>query len=649
MGFQKVYKCLMHLFPQVDSRILKAVAIENSKDVDAAAEIVLSEILPYMPKKTVAASSTSQKRSPRLQPYRVVEEEDNNQLRQQKILLVKTACSPKDPLSEANEVLRDVFTGAATGLGSVEASSAASTSKFHENNNNEPADVETDELVLLGNTEKGAEIGKAKSSVSLSALGIDNPLPYVNLEIKGSGSPSKDQTVVIEDGIVRTPHTSPDTADNSTSLLENTGSSGGSNDNLNFDGPVDLNAVSCRNSSLNGTLIREENAVALLVPSSSQEQMAEAPRAGLHFESDDHSTVSEKQERGSIELKSHQDPISDMGNIKDDTFAPVVSRSSQTCRIDLLEKVIEDAKNNKKNLFQAMQSIMDLMREVELQEEAAELAKQECAKGGLDILFEVEEFKQMLANAKEANDKNAGEVFGEKAILVTEVRELQSRLCSLSEERDLSLSILNEMRQTLEAQQAAAKELMKAAEQEKLEKEESALSALAEQEAIMSKVVQESEILQQVAEENSKLREYLMNRGQIVDSLQGEISVICQDVRLLKEKFDRCIPLSKSTSSRQTSCILAYSTSSLKSMASDLGPEQGETDKTLEMRSPTPSVDVQSPKSRSSEEWYKADDKELIDEGWELFDDAEFNIARGIQRKKLLGGAKEHSEVEGTC
>ncbi|PPD88096.1 hypothetical protein GOBAR_DD14969 [Gossypium barbadense] len=31
----------------VDSRILKAVAIENSKDVDAAAEIVLSEILPY--------------------------------------------------------------------------------------------------------------------------------------------------------------------------------------------------------------------------------------------------------------------------------------------------------------------------------------------------------------------------------------------------------------------------------------------------------------------------------------------------------------------------------------------------------------------------------------------------------------------------
>ncbi|MBA0863026.1 hypothetical protein Goshw_015762 [Gossypium schwendimanii] len=61
------------------------------------------------------------------------------------------------------------------------------------------------------------------------------------------------------------------------------------------------------------------------------------------------------------------------------------------------------------------------------------------------------------------------------------------------------------MHQTLEARQAAAKELMKAAEQEKLEKEESALNALAEQEAIMLKVVQESETLQQEAEENSKV------------------------------------------------------------------------------------------------------------------------------------------------
>lgn len=61
------------------------------------------------------------------------------------------------------------------------------------------------------------------------------------------------------------------------------------------------------------------------------------------------------------------------------------------------------------------------------------------------------------------------------------------------------------MRQTLEARQSAAQELMKAAEQEKLEKEESARNALAEQEAIMVKVVEESKILRQEAEENSRV------------------------------------------------------------------------------------------------------------------------------------------------
>lgn len=41
--------------------------------------------------------------------------------------------------------------------------------------------------------------------------------------------------------------------------------------------------------------------------------------------------------------------------------------------------------------------------------------------------------------------QHAGEVYGEKAILATETRELQSRLLSLSDERDSSLSILDEV------------------------------------------------------------------------------------------------------------------------------------------------------------------------------------------------------------
>ena len=109
------------------------------------------------------------------------------------------------------------------------------------------------------------------------------------------------------------------------------------------------------------------------------------------------------------------------------------------------------------------------------------------------------------------------------------------------------------MRQTLESRIAAAEKLRKAAELEKLEKEETARNALAEQEVIMDKVVQESKTLQKEAEENAKvdtnfpvteyfrvtiklnndyyltspfnfdllkLREFLVDHGCVVDTLQ---------------------------------------------------------------------------------------------------------------------------------
>ncbi|MBA0591571.1 hypothetical protein Gorai_008583 [Gossypium raimondii] len=264
-----------------------------------------------------------------------VDEEESNQSRLNNVLLGKTACSSAEPLFKPNKVARDIgLTGAATNVDSVEPPNAASTSKFHENKNNEPAGIETDELILLGSSERSDESRKDRSGVILNTSGIESSLLYVNHEIRESGSSSKDRPIDVEVGFVRAPHASSDTADNSTSLLENTGTSGSSSGHLIFDGPVDLHAVLCRNSSLDATLVGEENAVAALVPSSSQEQMQEALRAGLHSESS-HSSDSEKQESGAL------------GNIEDDTFNPVVSRSSQTCRIDLLEEVIEDGKNNK--------------------------------------------------------------------------------------------------------------------------------------------------------------------------------------------------------------------------------------------------------------------------------------------------------------
>ncbi|XWS36041.1 hypothetical protein CRYUN_Cryun20dG0048500 [Craigia yunnanensis] len=85
----------------------------------------------------------------------------------------------------------------------------------------------------------------------------------------------------------------------------------------------------CRNNSLNGTMVGEENVMGLLVPLSSQEKMPEGVTAGLHSKSGSmtQSTDFEKHERGSVELKSQQDSISEMDDIEDDTFNPVISRS----------------------------------------------------------------------------------------------------------------------------------------------------------------------------------------------------------------------------------------------------------------------------------------------------------------------------------
>ncbi|MQM19534.1 hypothetical protein Taro_052540, partial [Colocasia esculenta] len=231
-------------------------------------------------------------------------------------------------------------------------------------------------------------------------------------------------------------------------------------------------------------------------------------------------------------------------------------------------------------LVSAMESVVDMMEEVNLHEKEANLAKEAASKAGLDILEKVEDLKEMLKHAKEANNMHAGEVYGEKSILATEARELQARLCSLSDQRYKSLSIIEEIHQTLKARLATAERERVKAEQERLEKEELARKALIEQEEIMERVVQESKDLQREAEENSLLREFLMERGRLVDTLQGEISVICEDVLALKERVDGRMPLGRTLSSSQVLCSVASSTSSRTSASSDKLPCPAESSET---------------------------------------------------------------------
>lgn len=54
MAFKQVFYALQEVFPQIDLRILKAVASEYSSDVDAAGEFVLSDVLPAVSEPTEA-------------------------------------------------------------------------------------------------------------------------------------------------------------------------------------------------------------------------------------------------------------------------------------------------------------------------------------------------------------------------------------------------------------------------------------------------------------------------------------------------------------------------------------------------------------------------------------------------------------------
>lgn len=151
------------------------------------------------------------------------------------------------------------------------------------------------------------------------------------------------------------------------------------------------------------------------------------------------------------------------------------------------------------------------------------------------------------------------------------------------------------------------------------------------------------------------LSQYEKNENTTLCTCRGEISVICQDVRHLKEKFDLEVPLSKSLSSSQTSFILASSGSSLKTTAASDWPRfssipvdtaahpDAEKGTSLNLRtegSQASSVSSSSLASNNLEEGSERNHlkSSFSDDGWDVFDkDAEFSeVAYFVDAKESL-------------
>ncbi|PWA83707.1 hypothetical protein CTI12_AA165090 [Artemisia annua] len=208
-----------------------------------------------------------------------------------------------------------------------------------------------------------------------------------------------------------------------------------------------------------------------------------------------------------------------------------------TSSTELIDTTIEDATNNKKTLA----STMDL----------------------------VEELKQAQQRAKETNEMHAKEVYSQKDVIATQMKELQSRVSDVLHEGSKSVTVLDEMRIALEKRLASALKEKESAEKEKLEKEALAQEALAYEESQMKKLVEESERLKQEAMNNSKLQQFLVDRGNVVDMLDGDISKKCQDVKLLKESLDQEVVLVEVLFSQTSPIIVSSSSPSRKEIQNE--------------------------------------------------------------------------------
>ncbi|XP_011082547.2 uncharacterized protein LOC105165281 [Sesamum indicum] len=622
MGFNKVYKSLQEVFPQIDARVLRAVAIEHSKDVDAAVEAVLLEIIPYFTERSGPSAPLS-------------------------------GSSAVGGSSEGNSSIVDAVAATSTaddGLSTNRVASAEVQNGYNMNGGNQQsfhAAVDDEHKNPLYNTYDGHHEGQGDSAEpALSGKILENSIQtdgdvYSHVEavalvdkdgvntltIEASGDPKTDETISADKFLESSIKISSDHLPGHT--LGTHRDEIGINQNLNVDyGQLVTDFGMAINKESDQEIpCADGNNYVVGSSSLNTHDLTRSPLDQLVVLPDVHASNLEGLDASlSNNTACKMEPNSNnIGTEDESTLNASVFQSSQIHNIDVLEEIIVDARNNKKTLFSAMQSVIKLMREVELKEQAAEQAKVEAAAEGADILAEVEDLKQMVQTMKEANGMHAGEVYGEKAILATELRELQSRVLSLSDERDKSLAVLHEMHQTLEERLAAAENEIKSMEQEKIEKDKAAMKSLAEQELIMEKVMQESEILKQQAEDNARLQEFLVDRGRVVDMLQGEIAVICQDVRLLKEKFDERVPFSKSLSSSQTSCILASSTSSLKSLIPE--PVESVPDEAAQSMEAQKNRDKISCSNKKSykEKAAKRKLKAILDNGWEFLDSHETN------------------------
>ncbi|KAJ3703861.1 hypothetical protein LUZ61_007566 [Rhynchospora tenuis] len=492
MAFKTVFYALQDVFPQVDLRILKAVASKYSSDVNSAVEFVLSDVLP-----AVSESEPTEKYYPlppkfddmdQTHPHFGIEGKGSSLGNQMGFL-------PYPTIENYNPFLEDVPSSSYVAQSSSLSSSASSSSST---SSSMKQSMQKSKFVESSNSQYGSNIYPNEDSFNANANSdnYDATKDLIQLEDYSElpYQPLNNYAALNSESMANS------TAEVDPNLMDYTMSESGYKDNSSFE---------------NESKSAKEDQVILKV---SEEKVPLLPKETL-----EESTISEVPIISDEESHSRAE----------------AKESKRFSEFEAIDELINNVTKSKEILYSAMKETMSKIKEVELQEENVKRSREEAAKTDEKLAEMVEGLDNMIKTAKETNTEHASQVKREKSLLVREAKELHSRVLNLSSEKDDYESIINEINSTLDARLVIAREDHAGAQKEVAEKEDKYLKIRAEKESTLEEIKKESLMLENEAEENSMLREFLLECGHKVDTLRGEISSINQEVMLLKEQVNK--------------------------------------------------------------------------------------------------------------
>jgi len=493
MGDHKeVFRSLQELFPKVDHRILKAIAIEHRKDVDAAVVAVLDEVMPSM-------TSSAEALSAHHEVLPSMADSGRNLFANHSTHEVGSSSSAGHDIRfdevdksvhSAQDTSTEITTGAQENIDSElrvgrPASSHGMSEKLNLCSDPIPNGNQSDFVpnldVVSSNTSPDRKLANADNEVGYGGLSSECFYQLPTGESFADSTSSK--ALQHDQGSSNIPVGDHFPQNNPSKFFSGY-------EDINFDDDLffsDLLAFGSNDLS-SGILSTEKDSYTPVLDVPNPKEGSSAGTSGVTEQKNTSNVGTGCNKQPSQDIVENDDillsPKADMlPDLNLNHFASSAStHSSHSVSIESLEDSIADARSNKNGLLPSLELVTKMMEDVELLEEKAKVAKHESSVAGTGILTKVEELKEMLTHAKEANDMHAGEVFGEKSILTTEARELQSRLQRLSDERNKYLVIIEEIHQTLDERLVAAQQEIAAAEKEKIEKEAAARTLLDEQE-----------------------------------------------------------------------------------------------------------------------------------------------------------------------